>query len=263
MELQRIRGDIYCIDAIPLRDSSRRAVLTDWNKVIHSAEIQGKAHLLTVYSLFHLSLATTTTQQGTTKRVDRQKNPFGSGKIEAQEYQHGAGWHIHALLWAEHDAAAGALALKELWEKVNGGKASIKRCDNMGKVVYVLLQEVSSKTTAWGYKGKQDKRDFFHRVRALLPITESNRSMFPTWQDNLQRGLNDLFGSDVLLKLHRLDETKNEEERKIILKRLREISSKRRIFAKEYKTQSCSELARKMRLRLEAKDIDAFLELVM
>lgn len=263
MELQRIRGDIYCIDAIPSRALSRRAMVTDWNKVIHSAEIQGKAHLLTVYSLFHLSLATTTTQDGTTKRAERQKNPFGRGQIEAQEHQHGAGWHIHGLLWAEHDAAAGALALKELWEQVNGGKASIKRCDNMGKVVYVLLQEVSSKTTAWGYKGKQDKRDFFHRVRALLTITESNRSMFPTWQDNLQQGLRDIFGTDIPLKLYRLDETKDGKERKRLLKRLREIRLKRRIFAKEYSVQSCSELARKMRARLEAKDIDAFLELEM
>lgn len=261
--MQRIRGDIYCIDAIPARDLSRRAMLTDWNKVIHSVQIQGKAHLLTVYSLFHLSLATTTIQ-GKIKRVDRQKNPFsGSGKIELQEYQHGAGWHIHALLWAENDAAIGALALKELWEQVNGGKASIKRCDNMGKVVYMLLQEVASKTTAWGYKGKQDKHDFFHRVRALLPITESNRRMFPTWQDNLQRGLYDLFGSDIPLKLQRLDETKDEKERKRLLKRLREIRSKRRIFAKEYNTRSCSDLARKMRPRLEVKDIDAFLELAM
>ena len=125
------------------------------------------------------------------------------------------------------------------------------------------MGEVASKTTAWGYKGKQDKRDFFRRARALLPITESNRRIFSTWQDNLQRGLYDLFGSDILLKLQLLDEAKDAEERKRLLQRLREIRLKRRIFAKEFDTQACSDLARKMRPRLEVKDIDAFLELAM
>lgn len=263
-------GEFWCID-LKADVRSYKALAQLWNECINLVSYDGKAQILATYSIFHLSgERDKKTRWPVPKMYDKQLK----GNVEREEHQHGAGWHMHNLLWVE-DAERGkklADSIVETWQGVckkhkkewKKGETKARRCNDLGKVAYVLLQEICMTTKSWGFRGRQDRQDFFRRARALLRIEDNNRSSFILWQDNLNRAWYDVSGGDVLYKLYIIEhDNTSEHERKQQLRRIKEICSKRRYFPDMLKPKMLYQLAVEVHTRLKRRGLDDFLDYAM
>lgn len=268
--MEKITSSTWCID-LKADVKNYRAMSKLWNECIRLVPYDGKAQILVTYSVFHLSVERDKkTGLPVSKAYDRELK----GNVERDEYQHGAGWHMHNLLWVE-DAERGqelAERIVSTWQEVckkhdkewKRGETKARPWKDLGKVAYVLLQEVHMTTKSWGFKGKQDRQDFFRRATTLLRIEANNKSSFILWQDNLRRAWLDVSGGDLFYKLFVVgQETTGSYVRTRQLRRIEEIYRKRRYFSDLLRLKELNKLAAKVRKRLKRRGLEAFLAYAM
>lgn len=266
------KGTIWCVD-LKADVHSYRETANLWNKVQKRIRYTGRAQIYVTYSIFHLS---TTWDHEKRTYVDLVKADDRRGRVEKDEYQHAAAWHMHNLLWVEDETQAEALAhhIEKIWREVCeeenkycGKKYTwVKPCSNTGKLAYVLLQEVYQTTKAWGFgrKSRQDRQDFYRRAKALLKTEDYTRDSFATWQDNLERGWLDYSGGDLLYKMFVVGaKGRSMQERAKQTKRLKEITAKRGYFPDMLNLECFTRICELVRDRLVPRGLDGFLEHAM
>lgn len=135
-----------------------------------------------------------------------------------------AQWHIHIVLWATHDGQKLAEDIKKRWirtaiaERYNITPAAqaIKLCDNTGKLVYVMLQDLHNLT--YGHIGKRAarKEDIVRKCLQLLPKVP--KDIADIWKGNLQTVYRQFSGVGILIKMGQ-GEVIDENDKKILKKR--------------------------------------------
>lgn len=135
-----------------------------------------------------------------------------------------AQWHIHIVLWATHDAQKLAEEIKERWirtaiaERYNITPAAqaIKLCDNTGKLVYVMLQDLHNLT--YGRIGKRAVRKEDIVRKSLQLLRKVPKDIADIWTENLQTVYKQFSGVGVLFKVVQ-GEALDENDKRVLIKR--------------------------------------------
>lgn len=253
---RKVDGEVWAVDLAVMDTEGRwlryrdlKKILDDtmdWVSQVRKDEWMVKA----CYSIFSLH-----------KQGDRQKGEGGSWE-EANPYAvHVSHWHIHVIVWAADRAGALSFGIEDTWRRLckergyrlMNGATSVKKCDDAGKVVYTLWQEVHGAF----FSSKQSAK-FKHMMKKLQVIFSDSRSPcvnWEVWRSNVYTAISQLTGWDAYVALH--DAAAGDIHAK---KKAMELIKKKDVFGDVVAGTEIKRIVRKLLRSLDRQDVKPLLK---
>ncbi|MGN8837722.1 hypothetical protein ACTNCI_12250 [Mitsuokella jalaludinii] len=253
---RKVHGEVWAVDLTAMDAEGRwlryrdlKKILDDtmdWVSQVRKDEWMVKA----CYSIFSLH-----------KQGDRQKGEGGSWE-EANPYAvHVSHWHIHVIVWAADRAGSLSCGIEDTWRRLckergyrlMNGATSVKKCDDAGKVVYTLWQEVHGAF----FSSKQSAK-FKHMMKKLQVIFSDSRSPcvnWEVWRSNVYTAISQLTGWDAYMALH--DAAAGDVDAKM---KARELIKKRDVFDDVLAGTEIKRIVRKLLRSLNRQDVKPLLK---
>lgn len=255
---RKVHGEVWAVDLAVMDAEGRWLRYRDLKKILDDtmdwvSQVRNDRDEWMVkacYSIFSLH-----------KQGDRQKGEGGSWE-EANPYAvHVSHWHIHVIVWAADRAGALSFGIEDTWRRLckergyrlTDGATSVKRCDDAGKVVYTLWQEVHGAF----FSSKQSAK-FKHMMKKLQVIFSDSGSPcvnWEIWRSNVYTAISQLTGWDAYVALH--DAAAGDIHAK---KKAMELIKKRDVFSDVMAGAEIARIVRKLLRNLGRQDVKPLLK---